>query len=636
MDSLALAKELFLTALAHQERGELAAAEQLYRKALELAPTRPSITNNLAVVLLRSQRFAEAESLFKGLLSTSPGDATVIHNLGNCQLGLKATAEALAYFDMALAIKPDYVEALVGRSTALMHLDRLEEALASCNAAVAARPDLAEGHYGLGTTLMRLDRQREASQAFAQAIALQPDFGAARWAFTMAQLPAVCEAEADEERCRTAFSTELANLSHWFGSNSDHDPDAMALQPFYLAYQERDNRELLARYGKLSAEIMRRWSERQHLPREPPPKRSHVRVGIVSAHIFEHSVWTALIKGWVQHLDRGRFEVDIFHLGRAQDQETLFARSHASHFEQGAKGLRDWVDVILKRQPDVLIYPEFGMDGMSAKLGSLRLAPVQVASWGHPETSGLPTMDYYLSAEAFEPPGAQRYYAERLVTLPGSGSWCEESSVTAVKPDLDRLGIDSESPILICPGTPYKYAPQHDWIFPAIARLLGRCQFVFFVHPRAHLSEKLRRRLEGVFKRDGLVFEHYVVVIPWQPRAAFHGLLRRADLYLDTIGFSGFNTAMQAVANGLPIVTREGRFMRGRLASGLLKQVRLPELVAQSEEEYVATAARLVQDVEYSRQIRARIDGARASLFEDIAPIRTLEEFLSTSVARPS
>jgi Flp pilus assembly protein TadD len=60
MDSLARAKELFLAALAHQERGELAAAEQIYREALELAPTRPSIANNLALVLLRLERFSEA------------------------------------------------------------------------------------------------------------------------------------------------------------------------------------------------------------------------------------------------------------------------------------------------------------------------------------------------------------------------------------------------------------------------------------------------------------------------------------------------------------------------------------------------------------------------------------------------
>jgi Flp pilus assembly protein TadD len=74
MDSLARAKELFLAALAHQERGELAAAEQIYREALELAPTRPSIANNLALVLLRLERFSEAESLFKELPARTEGN----------------------------------------------------------------------------------------------------------------------------------------------------------------------------------------------------------------------------------------------------------------------------------------------------------------------------------------------------------------------------------------------------------------------------------------------------------------------------------------------------------------------------------------------------------------------------------
>src|ERR1044071_10500564 len=131
MDSLARAKELFLAALAHEERGERAAAEQIYREALELAPTRPSIANNLALVLLRLERFSEAVSLFKELLSTSPGDATAVLNLGNCQLGLKATAEALAFFERALAIKPGYVEALVGRGVCLRRLERADEALSS-------------------------------------------------------------------------------------------------------------------------------------------------------------------------------------------------------------------------------------------------------------------------------------------------------------------------------------------------------------------------------------------------------------------------------------------------------------------------------------------------------------------------
>ena len=109
---------------------------------------------------------------------------------------------------------------------------------------------------------------------------------------------------------------------------------------------------------------------------------------------------------------------------------------------------------------------------------------------------------------------------------------------------------------------------------------------------------------------------------------AFYGLLRHADAFLDTIGFSGFNTALQAVECGLPVVTREGRFLRGRLASGILKRMGLTELVAQSDEDYVALAVRLARDTDYREQVRNRVAESRHMLFEDIEPIRALEDFL--------
>jgi predicted O-linked N-acetylglucosamine transferase (SPINDLY family) len=104
--------------------------------------------------------------------------------------------------------------------------------------------------------------------------------------------------------------------------------------------------------------------------------------------------------------------------------------------------------------------------------------------------------------------------------------------------------------------------------------------------------------------------------------------MKRADVFLDTIGFSGFNTAMQAVECSLPIVTREGRFMRGRFASGILRRMGLAELVTATEGEYVSLALRLAGDAEYRRQIRARMEAARGVLYEDPAPIKALEDFL--------
>jgi predicted O-linked N-acetylglucosamine transferase (SPINDLY family) len=294
-----------------------------------------------------------------------------------------------------------------------------------------------------------------------------------------------------------------------------------------------------------------------------------------------------------------------------------------------------WARAILGHEPQVLIYPEIGMDPMTARLASLRLAPVQAASWGHPETTGLPTIDYYLSAEDLEPEGAQRYYTERLVPLPRLGCYFEPHATEPQAPDFEAWGIDRELPLLVCPGVPFKYAPQDDDLLPEIARRLEACQFLFFRHWKRGLSQRLEERLRTAFQAAGRDYEACVRFIPWQPRASFYGILERADVYLDTVGFSGFNTALQALECGLPIVTREGRFLRGRLASGILKRLGMPDLVAKSKEEYVERAVRLVEDADYSEAIAERMAASAPGLYRDGAAIRGLEDFLGTVAGNP-
>jgi predicted O-linked N-acetylglucosamine transferase (SPINDLY family) len=166
---------------------------------------------------------------------------------------------------------------------------------------------------------------------------------------------------------------------------------------------------------------MRRWQEAAGLV---PPVRGkpgpRIRVGIVSAHISDHSVWLAFVRGWAQRLDRERFELHLFHLSARRDAETELAISLADGFHDGKGHWENWAHFIHDSRMDVLIYPEIGMDPATAKLAALRLAPVQATSWGQPQTSGLPTIDYYLSAEALEPPGAQAHYTEKLELLPGT------------------------------------------------------------------------------------------------------------------------------------------------------------------------------------------------------------------------
>jgi predicted O-linked N-acetylglucosamine transferase (SPINDLY family) len=285
---------------------------------------------------------------------------------------------------------------------------------------------------------------------------------------------------------------------------------------------------------------------------------------------------------------------------------------------------------------DVLIYPEVGMDPMTLRLASLRLASHQAVAWGHPETSGLPTIDYYLSAEALEPADAQAYYCEQLVRLPNLGCYYEPVESYPAPLDLAQLGIRPDRAVLVCPGTPFKYAPEHDQILVEIVRRLPPCQLVFFEPPAPFLARKLRERLTSVFGSAGLRSEDSLIWIPWLAPPAFCGLLRQATLCLDTIGFSGFNTAMQALEQDLPVVAYEGRFLRGRLASGLMRHMGLPDLVARNPGEYVELASRLALDEPARTGVRERLRAAKSALFRDRLSVDALSDFLAGMVGSTS
>ncbi len=620
--------------IALQNSERFADAVASYRRALQIEPNNSLSHYSLGNVFKSLGQLDNAVASYRRALQGNPDFAEAHNNMGVALRALGQVDAAVTSFRGALKIKPQYSEAHCNLGNALRELEQLDDAVTSYRLALQFKPDFAVVHLNLGNVLRDQGLLHEAVASYLLALKFKPDFGEVRWQLAMARIPMIADSSEEIETCRAQFPHVIAELSACF----DDEQLAQGYQavgsslPFYLAYQEENNRDFLLRYGKLCVRLMKQWHEKQIIPATPVLPDAKVRVGIISAHIHRHSVWDAIVKGWVTHLDRNRIELNVFHVGSRLDDESLWAKSNSSSFTQGKRSLAQWTQAILEKHADVLVYPEIGMDEMTIKLASLRLAPVQVTSWGHPETSGLPTMDYFLSAEYFEPPEAQNNYTEKLICLPNLGCHYQAPHVASAEPDFASLGIDSGIPVILCPGVPFKYAPQHDRVLVEIARSLGRCQLVLFTHGLRGLSEKLNRRLEVSFATANMDSKDYLKFIPWQDKASFYGLMKHADIFLDTIGFSGFNTAMQAVECGLPIVTREGQFMRGRLASGILRRIGLTELIAGTEEEYVNLAVKLVREAEYRQGVHHRIEMSRDVLFDDVAPVRALEDFLIKAV----
>lgn len=623
----AIRTELALLALAD---GRIAEAAQELEHARGRGKRLALAQRELAGALLqRGQRDLALQHLERAI-AAHDADAVTHANLGALLKDLGRATEGAEALERALELQPSLVQAAF--NLAMLRIDQKawNSAATLLRSYLAAQPRDAEAQYWLGNALMGEGDAAGARAAYEAAVRIDSQHVRARWGLVMAQLPAIPASREEQAQGAEAFARELDRLREWCRTHAKGDAYLAvgAQQPFFLAYVPGDHAAVLRRYGALCTELMAAWGRRVKVP-APAPRRdgAKIRIGIVSGHVHGHSVWHALLRGWVEHLDRARFELHLFHTGLLQDAETKRAAGQVDRLQQGLGDWTAWAKAVSDARLDVLVYPEIGMDATALRLASLRLARVQLASWGHPLTSGLPTLDGYLSAEAFEPEGAQQHYTEKLHALPGLGCSYTPYGTRAQSPDLARWGIAPGDRVLVAPGVAFKYGPAEDALWIEIARRCAPCKLLFFRGNDEHAA-RLEQRLRARFAQAGVDFDAHVRFVPWLSQAAFFGLLQRADVFLDTVGFSGFNTAMQAVECGTPIVAWEADALRGRFASGILRRMGLDEWVADSHAAYAEKAARLCAEAGLRRDVRAAIAARRGALYGDVASVRALAAVL--------
>ncbi len=494
-------------------------------------------------------------------------------------------------YDQALTLKPDYAEAYNNRGAALHELKRLDAALASYDQAVTLKPDYADAFHNRGLVLHELNRRDEALASYGMALTVKPDHAEAQFAMCMAELSILYENEPEIVVRRTAYERRLRALCDAGNRSANLADFAKGIggsQPFYLAYQGYNDRDLQALYGSLVCRaVAKRYPAAALAP--SPRDTEPVRVGIVSGFFRQHSNWKLPIKGWLSQLDRRRFQIFGYHTGVLQDAQTKAATALCDRFVQGPLTIDGWRAEISADAPHVLIYPEVGMDPISTQLAAQRLAPVQCNSWGHPDTSGFPTMDYYLSSDLMEPPDGQDCYTERLVRLPNLSVYCEPVDPPPASIARQDLGLRSTATVFWCAQSLYKYLPQFDEVFPRIARAAGDCQFAFIQYQKgAHITELFRKRLDRAFAAFGLNAEDHCCFLPRLDQHEFVAASGQCDIFLDSINWSGCNSTLESLVHDLPIVTMAGPLMRGRHSIAILRMMGVTETIAETIDDYVA------------------------------------------------
>jgi protein O-GlcNAc transferase len=670
----------------YQEKQNFETAIVHYHKALKLNRSIPEIYNNLGNALLASnlrQNLDQAIQHYQKaiLLNTSYQEA--YYNLGSAYLKQQLADKALEQFRMAVQYRPGCYKSFFGMGKALTLSEKHSQASELYQAALKLIPQPAtpqqtedQGNilFALGNSCYEQKQYDQAIRFYDSALQLKPldssILGHLANAFSETGLPELARStyhtmasEHPEDAFLHYFQSSFcfpvvypshAELLQWRERYDaelslmleqailTEEPPGKALIPstnhFYVAYQGLQDKTINQKLSSVYQAIFA--PERTPvaaLPVKSPSEK--ITIGFVSRFFIENHTIQKLAQGLIKALPRERFNIIVFSAGAGLNlspgttslcthpEDRCYALSY--HNGQAA------IQLIQHHQPDILFYTDLGMEPFTYWLAHHRLAPVQCVTWGHPVTSGIANMDYFISSKLIEPENPQAHYSEKLVLLNHLPTVYPRPEGFDPVPDEQKpsfrhfFGLPQNRTLYLCPQSLFKFHPDFDVLLQGILEKDTQGILVLISHPAPAVNQQLLKRFSTRFTADCL---QRVVFLPRLDQQQFKQLLSCADVMLDPPCFGGGNTNYEALAIGLPVVTLPGESMRSRIALGCYQQMNFLDCVAGSPANYIELAFHLGTNVTHRQQISKTLLQQQAQLFGNTTVIQELEAFLLTTV----
>ena len=575
-------------------------------------------------------RLDEAKTLYRQALELAPAQPDAWFGLGILarQVGIvDAAAQALG---RAVELAPDVPEYRTQHAAALQDKGLVEQAAEEFRAACRLRPNDASAWEQLGVALQGMGDVDAAADAYRRAYRLVPS-ASTRIKFATIISPISVSREAMLTQ-RAAAEAELDSL---LSESALHIADPMRAglwTNFFLAYHGKNNRSLQIKYGAVYRRVcpsLNHVAPHCSRPRDPGAR---IRVGLLSTFFYNHSIGRTS-RGLFAQLSRTHLDITaIFVAPTVEDDYSRFIREHAEHTLVVPKDLARARSLIEALELDVLFYQDIGMEPFTYFLGFSRLAPVQCVSFGHPDTTGIPTIDYFVSNDLYESPGAVAHYSEQLFLLHGLGSlaYYYRPNLSQQHKRRTDFGLCEDDHIYICPQNLFKFHPDMDELIAGVLRRDSLGKLVVLDGRIAHWTELLRRRWSTVMPdvMDRVLF------LPRQNPVDYAALISVADVMLDTLHFNGMNSSLDAMCVGTPVVTLPGEFQRGRHTQAMYRKMGAIDSIADSPGDYIERALLFGTNRARRDAFRAEIVRRNDMLFEDAAVVREFERFFREAVAR--
>ena len=576
-------------------------ASQLLDKAQAISTSAPATEPSPAEIeqligLFNSRRFAELEIGAQTLTARFP-DSGVLWKLQCAALQMQGK-DALNALQNAARLMPEDPELQSNLGIALRKAGDLDGAIASYRRALALRPSDADTHSNLGVALGAKALFDDAAESFQKASELRPDnstihnnlaatlVNVGKLSESLNSTMRVLELDPDnlDARSRALF------IHHFF---SEMPPEAMLAES--------------RKFGDLVASKVTPFSA---WPGELVPDR-RLRIGFVSGDLRDHPVGY-FVENVFQELARNHaasVELVAYSNHIAEDRISQKIKSCCKVWHM-VEWLSDEQLTALIRQDaiDILIDLSGHTAGNRLPVFARKPAPVQATWLGYFATTGFSAIDYLIADPHGVPDGEEGYFTEEVWKLP-------ETRLCFAPPDLapDVVAPPCLEAGYVTFGCFNKLTKMTDAVVALWARVLQAVPDSRLLLKASMLKSKSRHReVIDRFAAHGIAAERLILQGP-SPRDEYLAAYGQIDIALDPFPFTGGTTTVETLWMGVPVLTLAGDRLLSRQSAGILKNVGLPEWIANSQGDYLDKAVSAAGNADALAELRS---GLRQRLSE--------------------
>lgn len=606
-----------------QAQGKLTEAMASYEHAIKLKPDYADAHYNIGNLYRILGYLDKAISSYRKSLQFNPEYTTYV-NMGNTFKDLGDLDEAISCYQESLKLKPDCAT-YVNMGNAFKYKSNLNEAISCYQNALDLNPNHADAYYNMGNAFKEESKISDAISCYQKA--LQIKYSAGTEVKKTLMLPVICESNESIKHYRNTICDQIELIKNK-GIKLEDPNKQVGSTNFYLVYHGLNDKEIQMKIASFYLHVCPDLAWTPAKDNIKQRKHNKIEIGIISNFLHKHTIGR-LNYGIIKNISKEKFYIKLFRFqGRKGDTLSKAIDSVADEVIVLPDELKMAREKIAGHMLDILFYTDIGMAPLTYFLAFSRLAPVQCVTWGHPVTTGIPNMDYFISLENAEPNDADEHYSERLVRLKRFSTYYYRPELPEEVPTREKFDLPDGPNLYLCPQSLFKFHPEFDNVLGDILRRDTRGLLVLIEGKHKNWSKLLRERFCRVVPDviDRIRF------LPSMPPDDFLSLLIVADVVLDTPYFGGGNTNLEAFACGVPVVTWPGLFLRSRLTLALYKQMEVMECVAHDAQSYVDIAYKLGNDMIWRDEVKNKIKVHAGALFEDIEAVRELERFFEYAV----